>query len=84
MDLGLTTADGAKASRRNVVFGKFTNRYYVDLWSERLAELDRQGLLPPIGRKLEGWEIQARRWANNDILSPEQVGHTHLWFACEL
>ena len=60
VDLGLTTAEGTRAIRRNVVMGKFTNRHYIDLWSERLAELDRQGLLPPIGRKLEGWEIQAR------------------------
>ena len=60
VDLGLTTADGARATHRNVTAGKFTNRHYIELWSERLAELDRQGLLPPIGRKLEGWEIQAR------------------------
>ena len=70
VDLGLTTADGAKATRRNVATGKFNNRHYIELWAERLAELDRQGLLPPIGRKLEGWEIQARCACLSRLRSP--------------
>ena len=73
LDLGLTDKGGAAAARKNVAQGKFTNLHYINLWAERLAELDRQGLLPPIGRKLEGWEVQARRWANADILTPEQM-----------
>jgi hypothetical protein len=72
LELGLSDQAGARSTRMNVMKGKYTNRHYIELWAQRLTELGRQGLLPPIGRKLERWEIQARSWADQDILSAAQ------------
>ena len=73
IELGIADKDALKTTRMNVMLKKFTNKHYIQLWAERLAELDRMGLLPPIGRRLEGWEVQARDWSETDILTPQQV-----------
>eukprot|EP01048_Picozoa_sp_COSAG05_P011795 COSAG05_NODE_1136_length_5755_cov_4.734441_4_plen_196_part_00 len=45
IELGIADKDALKTTRMNVMLKKFTNKHYIQLWAERLAELDRMGLV---------------------------------------